>query len=465
MEENKDREHLEEKQVIQEHIVPKKKNKWKKFGKSLLRVAAYAVVFGVVAGTVLVLTGNFFIKKLGLEDTLRQVVGIGNATQAPGTTEAPALTKPPIPTKRPVTSDAPTPPGLTLSPSETTPGYTVTIDGNKTEDGTKLPVTDETVQGFLNMYSGIAELSGKLEKSLVRITAITEGVDWFEEAYESVGNATGLYVGDNGLDMLFLVSLDSIEGATKFHITFANGETLPCSIFSYDTNYRLAVVAVRLSAVAHMEKEVLPEKATFALEDVKVGAPVMVLGNPNGHPGAMELGMVTGTNQAVKVIDDEVAYFTTGITEYAEGDGFVYNLAGEVIGIVSRSLNGGEQGVITAASVNGMKTIIEKTLNNVPRIYCGMRLETVDAVMGGKYDLPEGVYVTEVLMGSPAMYAGIKNGDIITNVGITPVSDVRQFYEEISAVGPQSVRILVSRDTKGERKEQTLFMTPETRLH
>ena len=85
--------------------------------------------------------------------------------------------------------------------------------------------------------------------------------------------------------------------------------------------------------------------------------------------------------------------------------------------------------------------------------------------MGGKYDLPEGVYVTEVLMGSPAMYAGIKNGDIITNVGITPVSDVRQFYEEISAVGPQSVRILVSRDTKGERKEQTLFMTPETRLH
>ena len=465
MEENKDREHLEEKQVIQEHIVPKKKNKWKKFGKSLLRVAAYAVVFGVVAGTVLVLTGNFFIKKLGLEDTLRQVVGIGTVTQAPGATETPALTKPPMPTKRPVTSDAPTPPGLTLSPPETTPGYTVIIDGDKTEDGAKAPITDETVQGFLNMYSGIAELSGKLEKSLVRITAITEGVDWFEEAYETVGNATGLYVGDNGLDMLFLVSLDSIEGATKFHITFANGETLPCSIFSYDTNYRLAVVSVRLSAVAHMEKEVLPEKAKFALEDVKVGAPVMVLGNPNGHPGAMELGMVTGTNQAVQVIDDEVAYFTTGITEYAEGDGFVYNLAGEVIGIVSRSLNGGEQGIITAVSVNGMKTIIEKTLNNVPRIYCGMRLEIVDAVMGGKYELPEGVYVTEVLMGSPAMYAGIKNGDIITTVGITPISDVRQFYEEISAVGPQSVRILVSRDTKGERKEQTLFMTPEMRLH
>ena len=465
MEENKDREHLEEKQVIQEHIVPKKRNNWKRFGKGILRVAVYAVTFGVIAGATLVFTGNFFVNKLGLDHTLRQMVGINTVTQAPMSTGAPDLTQPPVPTKEPVSSDAPTPPGLTAVPPGATPGITVTIDGNKAENGTESTITDETVQGFLNMYSGIAELSEQLEKSLVLITAITEGVDWFEESYETEGNATGLYVGDNGLDMLFLANLDSIEGATKFSVTFANGETLPCSIFSYDTNYRLAVVAVRLSAVAHMEKEMLPEKAKFALDEVKVGAPVMVLGNPNGHPGAMELGMITGASQVVQVVDDEVLYFTTGITEYAAGDGFVYNLAGDVIGIVSRSLNNGEEGIITAASVNGMRSVIEKTLNNVPRIYCGMRLETVDTVMGGKYKLPEGVYVTEVLTGSPAMYAGIKNGDIITTVGITPVTGVRQFYEEISAVGAQSVRIIVSRDTKGERKEQTLFMTPETRLH
>jgi serine protease Do len=85
--------------------------------------------------------------------------------------------------------------------------------------------------------------------------------------------------------------------------------------------------------------------------------------------------------------------------------------------------------------------------------------------MGGKYKLPDGVYVTEVLTGSPAMYAGIKNGDIITEVGITPITGVRQFYEEISAAGPYSVRVVVSRDVKGERKEQTLYVTPETRLH
>ena len=355
----------------------------------------------------------------------------------------------------------PTPPNAT----KTTPGVTVDVGGGNNGTLSGSLNSEETIQGFMSMYSGIAELSGELEQSLVQITAVTEGVDWFEESYETVGNATGLYVGDNGLDMLFLVNLDSIEGATKFRVTFANGETIPCSIFSYDTNYRLAVLTVRLSAVAHLEGECRPKKATFALEETEAGTPVIVLGNPNGHLGAMELGMITGTGQVVQVVDDEVVYFTTGITEYEKGDGFVFNLAGDVIGIVSSSLNRGEKGVITAVAVSGMRGSIERTLNNVPRIYCGMRLETVDKVMGGMYDLPEGVYVTEVLMGSPAMYAGIKNGDIITTVGITPVNGARQFYEEITKVGPQSVRIIVSRDTKGVRKEQTLFMTPETRQH
>jgi len=346
-----------------------------------------------------------------------------------------------------------------------TPPVIVTIDGNKTEGKEENVIDDETVQGFLNMYTGIADLSGKFNKSLVRITAISEGVDWFEEAYETSRTATGLYVGDNGLDMLFLASFDSIEGATKFQVTFANGTTMPCSVFSYDTNYSLAVLSVRLAAAASVGEENLPQKAEFALEGLEPGTPVVVLGNPNGHPGAIELGMTTGTGLVVQVIDDEVVYFTTGITEYAEGDGFVFNLAGDVIGMLSNTLNKGEQGIITAVELGGMRDIINATLNNIPRMYCGMRLEAIDTVMGGKYSLPEGIYVSEVLPGSPAMYAGIKNGDIITEVGITPISSVRHFYEEITEVGPHSVRIIVNRDVKGERKEQTLYMVPELRFH
>ncbi len=462
MEEYKDRVQEEEQQVIQEQIIPKKKKNWKRFGKSLLRLCLSAVVFGLIAGVTLVLTERFLLKKLEDENTPRQTVGIGKVTPPVSSAGVVQPSKVPTATKAPAATGIPT--GDGVSPV-TTPEVLVTIDGNKNEGSTGNLIDEETVLGFLNMYTGIADLSGKLSKSLVRITAISEGVDWFEEAYETSRNATGLYVGDNGLDMLFLASFDSIEGATKFQVTFANGATMPCSVFSYDTNYCLAVLSVRLSAVASLGKENLPEKAGFALEGLKPGTPVIVLGNPNGHPGAMEMGMTTGTGLTVQVIDDEVVYFTTGITEYAEGDGFVFNLDGEVIGMLSNTLNSGEQGIITAVEVGGMQDIIDRTLNNIPRMYCGMRLEAVDTVMGGMYKLPEGIYVSEVLPGSPAMYAGIKNGDIITKIGITPIYEVRQFYEEITGVGPHSVRVIVNRDVKGERKEQTLYMVPELRFH
>ena len=459
MDENNEPIRKEEQPVIQERIVPKKKNSWRRHGKALLRVVVYALLFGVVAAVTLVFFGSFLIKKLGLESAVRQVVGIGSETQPTMPTDAEGPTKIPSATKVPV------PTNMVLFAPEATPDAGKNTDGVQNGGANETIGQDETVRNYLNMYSEIADLAGGLKKSLVRITSITEGVDWFEEAYETVGYATGLYVGDNGLDMLFLVNLDSIEGATKFNVTFENGETVPCSIFSYDTNYRLAVLSIRLSAIAEMKKEFLPEKAKFSLEGPEVGTPVMVLGTPNGHLGAMELGMVTGTDQVVQVIDDEVLYFTTGITEYAEGDGFVFDLTGNVIGMVSSSLNKGENGVITAATISGLCEVIEDTLNNVPRVYCGMRLESVDTVMGGKYSLPQGIYVAEVLTGSPAMYAGIKNGDIITMVGIEPITGVRQFYKEISSVGGQSVRVIVSRDAKGERKEQTLFMTPESRMH
>ena len=232
MEENKERVQEEEQQVIQEQILPQKNKNRKKFWKSMLRLAGTAVVFGLIAGVTLVVTGNFLIKKFGLEKTLRQAVDIGKVTQAVSSTGGPTLSKAPTSTKNPVMTGTP---ALEADPPKTTPDVIVTIDGSGTEEKENVVIDDETVQGFLNMYTGIADLSGKFSKSLVRITAISEGVDWFEEAYETSRNATGLYVGDNGLDMLFLASFDSIEGATRFQVTFEI--TLTTTIYNLHPAY------------------------------------------------------------------------------------------------------------------------------------------------------------------------------------------------------------------------------------
>lgn len=474
MDEKKDSVQQKEYQVIQEKIVPKKKSRWKRWGRSLLRTAVLALVFGVIAGTAIVISGKILIEKLDLEEKWRHLVAIGSSTPTPGITPTRTLAQPPdktptpeaVPTSLPVTPTEPSPTGSGPQLPDITPEVTVTIDREPQGNPVDTIKEKETIQEFLNIYSGVSALARTLEKSLVQITAITEGVDWFGEAYETREEATGLYVADNGIDMLFLVNLDSIEGATKFEVTLEDGVRIPGRIFSYDTNYRLAVLAVRLSEVSAVEPEVLPVKAKFAFDEVMTGIPVMVLGTPNGHAGAMELGITTGVNRVVPVMDDEVFYFTTGITEYADGDGFVFNLSGEVIGIVSNTLNNGETGIITAAMVGGMQKIIENTLNNVPRVYCGLYLEAVEKRMIETYHLPEGLYVTDVLPSSPAMTAGIKSGDIITQAGAVRVTEVKQFYEAVSNVAKgKNIGVMVSREIKGVRTEQVIYLTPEERMH
>ncbi len=465
MEDKRDREKKEGYQVIQEKIVPKKKSgEGRKIGKKLLSLAAYAVFFGLIAAVTLVFSGKFLIEKLGLEKVWRQVVEIGGSTPTPVPvpTQAPN-TDPGSPTEKPVATKAPD--GLTVTP-HATPKITISIGGSGEDNpADSLPEKDD-LQGLLEIYSGVSGLANRLEKSLVRITAVKKGVDWFEESYEERKHASGLYVGDNGVDMLFLVNLDSIDGATSFEITFGNGKTCVGSIYAYDTYYRLAVLSVRLSIGKTIGADGFPEKAVFASESVSAGMPVLILGNPNGTLGAIEFGLVTNGGRTVKVVDDEVHYFTTGVAQYADGDGFMFNLSGEVIGMVNSTLNNGENGVFTAMTTCEMKDVIEKTLNNMPRVYCGMRLETVDEEMRRKNNLPDGIYVTEVLPSSPAIAAGLKNGDIILKVEETEVQTVRQFYKAISEIGSgKSIRIVVNRETKGERKEQTIQLTPETRMH
>ena len=103
MDKNKDGVRQKEYQVIQEQIVPKKKSRWKRWGRAALRTILLALLFGFVAGVAFVLSGKVLAEKLGLEQNWRQIVGIGNTTPTPKNvpTKGPTKTPTPIPTKTP----------------------------------------------------------------------------------------------------------------------------------------------------------------------------------------------------------------------------------------------------------------------------------------------------------------------------------------------------------------------------
>ena len=68
-----------------------------------------------------------------------------------------------------------------------------------------------TLEDYGVLFAQFRGLAKEVKKSTVTVTALNSDVDWFNEAYESRGQATGLIIGDNGVELLILTKYCAIE--------------------------------------------------------------------------------------------------------------------------------------------------------------------------------------------------------------------------------------------------------------
>lgn len=444
----------EELGIIQEKLLNDQKNKAADLRKHIGRMALFGVIFGIFAAATFVFAEKIMLKRLGIDGTLRQLVAIVNASKdenEKGTV-----------TTKPENTPMPLPSGEITPAANGAEKITLPVD----ETPFSKYENDTDISKFADFYSEIGKVAAEAQKSLVDITAITEGVDWFDSKYEVRNEVTGLYLGKNGRELLFLTELDGIEGAGKFEVTMPKGDVVSGELYSYDADYRLAVISVPLVLVKGIPSESLPEYVVIGKRAVESGMPILILGHANGHKGAIELGLSTGVQDKISVVDGLLPYITTGVSRYAKGDGFVFNLQGQVIGILSEKLNKGETGVFSAVLFQGMTDRIEKLMNKYKHNYLGIQYEELNAVERERLGLPSGIYVTGMETSSPALAAGITTGDIIVAIGNTEITCSEDYCEAIrKASAGKSLKITVNREVKGKRSNLNLSVTVEERIH
>ena len=96
-----------------------------------------------------------------------------------------------------------------------------------------------------------------------------------------------------------------------------------------------------------------------------------------------------------------------------------------------------------------MNQIIDN--GTVTRGFLGAALQPLDQDMADAFGLerPEGALVAEVVKGSPADKAGLKQGDIILQYNNTPVKTIGSFRNEISMIKPGTmIKLKVNRNGK-----------------
>jgi S1-C subfamily serine protease len=261
-----------------------------------------------------------------------------------------------------------------------------------------------------------------------------------------------------------------VQGAKKINVSFSNGASTKATVVGVDPSSDLAVLTVDASSRALTPLQLGNSDA------MRVGDPVVAIGNPFGLDRTVTAGIVSAIQRAITApngytIDHVIQ--TDAAINHGNSGGPLLNRRGQVIGVNAQietggSGNGGNVGVGFAIPSNTVKNVIAQLLRegHVNRAFIGISATPITRDLARVFRLPvsKGLLVQSVQPGSGAASAGLKagttqvvlagesynlGGDIIVQADKSPVASLDRLRDVVASKKPgDKLRLVVYRNGK-----------------
>ncbi len=313
------------------------------------------------------------------------------------------------------------------------------------------------IEEYKQLYGDLSNYTEELSKSMVTVTGVTSNVDWFNNVEEKLHQSSGVIIAENGKELLILADYEPLSDAESLRMTFHNGLQMEAQLKERDVTTNLAVIAVDLSELSkEMSVENFPI-ATLGSSNLKsiVGIPVIALGSPMGTVGSIGYGMITVASRQQNEPDTYYKILQTDISGSKNAGGVLFNLSGEVIGIITNDKTASDMtNIVTAYGISDLKKRVENMSNGRKTPYLGISGVDVTAKANEELQVPYGAYIVEIEMDSPSMLAGIQQGDVLVSIDDRLVETYGQYIVILmqSEIG-QTVEVTVMRQVQDEYKE------------
>ena len=314
-----------------------------------------------------------------------------------------------------------------------------------------------------------SEYRAALSQYMVTIRGITSNIDWFDNVQESSNQTSGLIVADNGIELLILVDYTPLQKAESLVLDLSDGfYQIEADLKGVDEDTNLAVVAVGIDdlPVEWVEIGGLTVAALGSSNGNHLeGTPVIAMGSPMGVSNSIGYGIITAADMWQTRSDRNYRMLLTNIYGSKNAEGVLFNLKGQVMGIITKNITGNDtDNLICAYGITEVKRIIEKLSNQQKFAYLGIEGTNVTQRAHTDFGVPYGAYVTEVEMDSPAMLAGIQAGDVVTAMDENAVSSFSSYCTQLMRMEPgQNVELTVMRQAQDEYREMNFNIVLETR--
>lgn len=294
-------------------------------------------------------------------------------------------------------------------------------------------INEQTVENTIENSKTVADVLENTMESVVGISKLKDnGISIFSSNNETLlGLGTGLIVTESG----YILSNEHVTGGkySTCYITLENGKKYDGKVVWSDTDLDLSITKIDAKGLKYIT---LGDSS-----NIKVGESVYAIGNPIGFEfrRTVTSGIISAKNRSIKLEENNnISYMSDLIQTDAtinpgnSGGPLIYP-NGEVIGINTVKISSAE-GIGFAIPINVVKGVIEsfKNTGSFEQTTIGIYAYDKDVIpyLNSNINFSEGIYIAEITKNGPAENAGLKQGDIITEIDskkLSTMNDLREY--------------------------------------
>ena len=343
---------------------------------------------------------------------------------------------------------------VTLTPSVKAEQVTPTPEATEQEK------TSASTAWQNDLSDGMSQIAEEPRRALVRISAAGEDSDLLDDSFLEYGDEEGFVFLKNSEAFYILTVSDQMQEADKFTVTFSDGAVTDGILCKKDLRTGFFVIKVPFTSVDEETQEIIPAAPLVTADDMKQTESVIAIGSPSGDYDSLMGGTITSVTGTLKVADEEYGMLTTDMVGSEEGGGILLNSSGEVAGIIWNQEED-RTNVIRAVETAQLRPLLESMANGEDICYIGIMGATISSYQSENLDVPRGVYVDAVDEDSPAMTAGIQNGDILHALDGQEVQSMEEYASVLQGLnkGTRTTVNVYRKNPFGEYEDVQLKVT------
>jgi len=248
-----------------------------------------------------------------------------------------------------------------------------------------------------------------------------------------------------------------VEQADKILVKLSDGKEYEAKVIGKDAKTDIALIKIK-------PNDSLPVAETGDSEKLRVGDWVLAIGNPFGLEQTVTAGIVSAKGRVIGAGPYDNFIQTDASINPGNSGGPLFNMEGKVVGINTAIVAQG-QGIGFAIPISIAKTILPdlKAKGKVTRGWLGVSVQDIseDIAKSMKIKDKSGALISDVFKGDPADKAGLKSGDVVTEINGKPVKDTHELLLMIAGfrIG-ETIKIKIVRD--GQEKVLPITIAERT---